>query len=123
MYTLYAVIYLLCCRCDESCISPLSQRLHTQMVSFFCCLLWCQFYNSLCRNLPRRYVLPLMVDEHTPQDQNLVTLLNYKATAKMTKPREVGLNRMHYGYYVLYMKCHVQLHTTLSSGNNLVFLV
>ncbi|XP_068594895.1 beta-carotene 15, 15-dioxygenase 2, like [Brachionichthys hirsutus] len=48
-----------------------------------------EFYNSLCRNLPRRYVLPLTVDEQTPLDQNLVTLRNYKATAKQTKPGEV----------------------------------
>ncbi|KAF3850718.1 hypothetical protein F7725_012490 [Dissostichus mawsoni] len=39
-----------------------------------------KFYNSLCRNLPRRYVLPLTVDKETPMDQNLVT--GYKATAK-----------------------------------------
>ncbi|XP_062418371.1 beta-carotene 15, 15-dioxygenase 2, like isoform X2 [Pungitius pungitius] len=48
-----------------------------------------QFYNSLCRNLPRRYVLPLTVDGKTPMDQNLVTSSNYKATAKKTKPQEV----------------------------------
>ncbi|XP_026177386.1 beta-carotene 15, 15-dioxygenase 2, like isoform X1 [Mastacembelus armatus] len=48
-----------------------------------------KFYNSLCRNLPRRYVLPLTVDEQTPLDQNLVTLHNYKATAKKTNPGEV----------------------------------
>uniref|UniRef100_A0A3Q3E5N9 Beta-carotene 15, 15-dioxygenase 2, like n=1 Tax=Hippocampus comes TaxID=109280 RepID=A0A3Q3E5N9_HIPCM len=47
-----------------------------------------KFYNSLCRNLPRRYVLPLHVDKSTPLDQNLVTSQNYKATAKMTKPGE-----------------------------------
>ncbi|XP_068167104.1 beta-carotene 15, 15-dioxygenase 2, like [Antennarius striatus] len=48
-----------------------------------------EFYNSLCRNLPRRYVLPLTVDKQTPPDQNLVTLHFYKATAKQTKPGEV----------------------------------
>ncbi|CAG5921502.1 unnamed protein product [Menidia menidia] len=48
-----------------------------------------KFYNSLCRNLPRRYVLPLNVDEQTPLDQNLVTLHHCKATAKKTKPGEV----------------------------------
>ncbi|KAF0033398.1 hypothetical protein F2P81_013464 [Scophthalmus maximus] len=48
-----------------------------------------KFYNSLCRNFPRRYVLPLNVDEKTPLDQNLVTLHNYKASAKKTKPGEV----------------------------------
>uniref|UniRef100_A0A672JI00 Beta,beta-carotene 9',10'-oxygenase-like n=1 Tax=Salarias fasciatus TaxID=181472 RepID=A0A672JI00_SALFA len=48
-----------------------------------------KFYNSLCRTLPRRYVLPLTVDEDTPLDQNLVTLPNCTATAKQTKPGEV----------------------------------
>uniref|UniRef100_A0A8C6P8W6 Beta-carotene 15, 15-dioxygenase 2, like n=1 Tax=Nothobranchius furzeri TaxID=105023 RepID=A0A8C6P8W6_NOTFU len=48
-----------------------------------------EFYNSLCRNLPRRYVLPLNVDEQTPLDQNLVTLSYCKATATKTKPGEV----------------------------------
>ncbi|XP_053181819.1 beta-carotene 15, 15-dioxygenase 2, like [Scomber japonicus] len=48
-----------------------------------------KFYNSLCRNLPRRYVLPLTVDEQTPLDRNLVNLGSYKATAKKTKPGEV----------------------------------
>ncbi|MEQ2229503.1 hypothetical protein ILYODFUR_019530 [Ilyodon furcidens] len=47
------------------------------------------FYNSLCRNLPRRYVLPLNVDEQTPLDQNLVMLPNCKATAKKTDSGEV----------------------------------
>uniref|UniRef100_A0A671Y0B8 Beta-carotene 15, 15-dioxygenase 2, like n=1 Tax=Sparus aurata TaxID=8175 RepID=A0A671Y0B8_SPAAU len=51
-----------------------------------------KFYNSLCRNLPRRYVLPLTVDQKTPLDQNLVTLNSFKATATMTKPGEVRLN-------------------------------
>uniref|UniRef100_A0A3Q3JBT1 Beta-carotene 15, 15-dioxygenase 2, like n=1 Tax=Monopterus albus TaxID=43700 RepID=A0A3Q3JBT1_MONAL len=48
-----------------------------------------KFYNSLCRNLPRRYILPLTVDEQTPLDQDLVTLRNYTATAKKTKQGEV----------------------------------
>ncbi|XP_056275598.1 beta-carotene 15, 15-dioxygenase 2, like [Pseudoliparis swirei] len=48
-----------------------------------------KFYNSMCRNLPRRYVLPLTVDEETPLDQNLVLLDNYTATARKTKPGEV----------------------------------
>ncbi|XP_030593065.1 beta,beta-carotene 9',10'-oxygenase-like [Archocentrus centrarchus] len=48
-----------------------------------------EFYNSLCRNLPRRYVLPLTVDERTPLDQNLITLHNCKATARKTKHGEV----------------------------------
>ncbi|XP_047447574.1 beta-carotene 15, 15-dioxygenase 2, like [Mugil cephalus] len=48
-----------------------------------------KFYNSLCRNLPRRYVLPLNVDEQTPLNQNLVTLHNYKAAATKTQPGEV----------------------------------
>ncbi|XP_061586213.1 beta-carotene 15, 15-dioxygenase 2, like [Cololabis saira] len=50
-----------------------------------------KFYNSMCRNLPRRYVLPLNVDEKAPLDQNLVNLHNCKATAKKTKPEEVYL--------------------------------
>ncbi|XP_041855949.1 beta-carotene 15, 15-dioxygenase 2, like [Melanotaenia boesemani] len=50
-----------------------------------------KFYNSLCINLPRRYVLPLDVDEQTPLDKNLVTLHNCKATAMKTKPGEVYL--------------------------------
>ncbi|XP_029685868.1 beta,beta-carotene 9',10'-oxygenase-like [Takifugu rubripes] len=48
-----------------------------------------KFYNSLCRNLPRRYVLPLNVDRQAPLDENLVTLHHCKATAKMIKPGEV----------------------------------
>ncbi|KAJ0067476.1 hypothetical protein NL108_007942, partial [Boleophthalmus pectinirostris] len=48
-----------------------------------------KFYNSLCRNLPRRYVLPLNVDEEMPLDQNLVTLSGYTATAVKTKSNEV----------------------------------
>lgn len=54
----------------------------------------------MCRNLPRRYVLPLTVDEQTPLDQNLVTLHNYKATAETRKPGEVGLNLERYTYSV-----------------------
>lgn len=50
-----------------------------------------KFYNALCRNLPRRYVLPLNVDEQTPLDQNLITLNSYTATAVKTKPKEVFL--------------------------------
>uniref|UniRef100_A0A672JKU7 Beta,beta-carotene 9',10'-oxygenase-like n=1 Tax=Salarias fasciatus TaxID=181472 RepID=A0A672JKU7_SALFA len=55
------------------------------------------FYNSLCRTLPRRYVLPLTVDEDTPLDQNLVTLPNCTATAKQTKPGEVRDELLQYG--------------------------
>ena len=51
----------------------------------------CQFYNSMCRNLPRRYVIPLTVDEDTPMDQNLVNLSLCTATAKKTGPGEVGV--------------------------------
>ncbi|XP_077571311.1 beta-carotene 15, 15-dioxygenase 2, like [Stigmatopora nigra] len=50
-----------------------------------------KFYNTLCRNLPRRYVLPLNINKQTLQDQDLVTSSNYTATAKMTKPGEVYL--------------------------------
>lgn len=48
-----------------------------------------KFYNALCRNLPRRYVLPLTVDDQTPLDQNLVYLQNCKATARKTHAGEV----------------------------------
>ncbi|KAF7663532.1 hypothetical protein LDENG_00207640 [Lucifuga dentata] len=50
-----------------------------------------KFYNLLCRNLPRRYVLPLTVDENIPLDQNLVALHNCKATATKRSPGEVYL--------------------------------
>uniref|UniRef100_A0A8C4ZN65 Beta-carotene 15, 15-dioxygenase 2, like n=1 Tax=Gadus morhua TaxID=8049 RepID=A0A8C4ZN65_GADMO len=50
-----------------------------------------KFYNSMCRNLPRRYVIPLTVDEDTPMDQNLVNLSLCTATAKKTGPGEVYL--------------------------------
>ncbi|KAK0131977.1 Beta,beta-carotene 9',10'-oxygenase [Merluccius polli] len=50
-----------------------------------------KFYNSMCRNLPRRYVIPLTVDEAAPQDQDLVNLSYCKATAKKTRPGEVYL--------------------------------
>ncbi|CAL8248727.1 unnamed protein product [Merluccius merluccius] len=43
----------------------------------------------MCRNLPRRYVIPLTVDEAAPQDQDLVNLSYCKATAKKTRPGEV----------------------------------
>uniref|UniRef100_A0A8C7GDS1 Beta-carotene 15, 15-dioxygenase 2, like n=1 Tax=Oncorhynchus kisutch TaxID=8019 RepID=A0A8C7GDS1_ONCKI len=43
-----------------------------------------KFYNSMCRNLPRRYVLPLTVTDDTPSDQNLVTLPFCQATAVKT---------------------------------------
>ncbi|XP_056144057.1 beta-carotene 15, 15-dioxygenase 2, like [Lampris incognitus] len=50
-----------------------------------------EFYNSLCRNLPRRYVLPLAVTNDTPLDTNLVTLHYCTATARRTGPSEVYL--------------------------------
>lgn len=50
-----------------------------------------KFYNALCRNLPRRYVLPLHVDDQTPLDENLITMNTYTATAVKTKPKEVIL--------------------------------
>ncbi|KAI4900050.1 hypothetical protein NFI96_028263, partial [Prochilodus magdalenae] len=43
-----------------------------------------KFYNSLCTNLPRRYVLPLEVKEEEPNDQNLINLPNTTATAMKT---------------------------------------
>ncbi|KAM8866062.1 beta-carotene 15, 15-dioxygenase 2, like [Synchiropus picturatus] len=48
-----------------------------------------EFYNSLCRNLPRRYVLPLTIDDQTPLDQNLVYLEECKATARKTRTGEI----------------------------------
>ncbi|XP_062310799.1 beta-carotene 15, 15-dioxygenase 2, like [Osmerus eperlanus] len=48
-----------------------------------------KFYNALCRNLPRRYVIPLTVDKDTPTDQNLITLGNCQATAVKNKKGEV----------------------------------
>ncbi|KAJ3603431.1 hypothetical protein NHX12_028177 [Muraenolepis orangiensis] len=50
-----------------------------------------KFYNSMCRNLPRRYVIPLTVDKNAPGDQNLVNLSYCKATATQTRPGEVYL--------------------------------
>lgn len=79
------------------CFVWLLPRLHLQRNQsntflFLSDFFW-QFYNGLCRNLPRRYVLPLTVDEMTPPDHNLVTLPNYTATAKKTKQGEVGKTR------------------------------
>ncbi|KAL0979647.1 hypothetical protein UPYG_G00187750 [Umbra pygmaea] len=48
-----------------------------------------KFYNSMCRNLPRRYVLPLAVTDDTPCNQNLVTLPFCQATAVKTGCGEV----------------------------------
>merc|ERR1719184_295003 len=50
-----------------------------------------KFYNALCRNLPRRYALPLNVDSATPLNENLIKLPYLKAKAVMTKPGEVFL--------------------------------
>lgn len=72
--------------CDSDCYC----RCHTHSSHTSDC--FCQFYNSMCRNLPRRYVLPLTVDEQTPVDQNLVSLHNYKATAMKLISGEVRLN-------------------------------
>lgn len=43
-----------------------------------------QFFNSLCTNLPRRYVLPLDVKENEPNDHNLINLPYTTATAVKT---------------------------------------
>uniref|UniRef100_A0A6Q2YIN7 Beta-carotene 15, 15-dioxygenase 2, like n=1 Tax=Esox lucius TaxID=8010 RepID=A0A6Q2YIN7_ESOLU len=48
-----------------------------------------KFYNSMCRNLPRRYVLPLTVTDDTPSNQNLVTMPFCQATAVKTGRGEV----------------------------------
>ncbi|XP_067262136.1 beta-carotene 15, 15-dioxygenase 2, like [Chanodichthys erythropterus] len=44
-----------------------------------------KFFNSLCTNLPRRYVLPLDVKEEEPNDHNLINLPYTTATAVKTK--------------------------------------
>uniref|UniRef100_A0A673JE69 Beta,beta-carotene 9',10'-oxygenase-like n=1 Tax=Sinocyclocheilus rhinocerous TaxID=307959 RepID=A0A673JE69_9TELE len=43
-----------------------------------------KFFNSLCTNLPRRYVLPLDVKEDEPNDHNLINLPYTTATAVKT---------------------------------------
>lgn len=49
------------------------------------CIYWLfQFFNSLCTNLPRRYVLPLDVKEEEPNDLNLINLPYTTATAVKT---------------------------------------
>uniref|UniRef100_A0A8C3ASQ3 Beta-carotene 15, 15-dioxygenase 2, like n=1 Tax=Cyclopterus lumpus TaxID=8103 RepID=A0A8C3ASQ3_CYCLU len=79
----------MCCGDDGEVIGNFTlENLRRGFSSCLSDFVW-QFYNSMCRNLPRRYVLPLTVDEETPLDQNLVSLQNYKATAKKTKPGEV----------------------------------
>uniref|UniRef100_A0A3Q3E0F0 Beta-carotene oxygenase 2b n=1 Tax=Hippocampus comes TaxID=109280 RepID=A0A3Q3E0F0_HIPCM len=40
-----------------------------------------EVYNTLCRIFPRRFVLPLNVDDKTPYDQNLNSLPNSSATS------------------------------------------
>lgn len=91
-------------------IIPFSQRSNSHYILCFSCFS-CQFYNALCRNLPRRYVLPLSVDQHTPLDQNLVTLHYCAATATMTAPGEVGPPGMQYAHCV-YM-CVLTVHQTI----------
>lgn len=44
-----------------------------------------KFFNSLCTNLPRRYVLPLNVKEDEPNDQNLINLPYTTARAVKTQ--------------------------------------
>lgn len=44
-----------------------------------------EFFNALCTNLPRRYVLPLEVNEEAPNDQNL-NRLSYTTASAMKTP-------------------------------------
>lgn len=107
-----STLYLFGCDCSWGCIAPFIQ---TQIVgslffSYPSDFFW-QFYNSLCRNLPRRYALPLSVDEQTPADENLITLHNCKATARMTKPGEVGVNSMSFlPVVVIFLTVHYWLY-------------
>ncbi|KAG9261489.1 beta,beta-carotene 9',10'-oxygenase-like [Astyanax mexicanus] len=55
-----------------------------------------KFYNSLCTNLPRRYVLPLEVNGEEPNDKNLISLPNTTATAVKT---ETGVFCTHENLY------------------------
>ncbi|KAK7925536.1 hypothetical protein WMY93_007846 [Mugilogobius chulae] len=48
-----------------------------------------QVYNSLCRNFPRRFVLPLNVTNDTPTDQNLNTRPDSEATCVKVSKDEV----------------------------------
>lgn len=44
-------------------------------------LFFCQMYNTMCRPLPRRFVLPLNITSETPLEQNLNTRPDSTATA------------------------------------------
>ncbi|KAI7813591.1 beta-carotene 15, partial [Triplophysa rosa] len=55
-----------------------------------------KFFNSMCTNLPRRYVLPLDVKENDTNDQNLINLQNTTATAVKT---ETGVFLTHEDLY------------------------
>lgn len=103
-------------KCAQTILCHVKTSFYNRILYLFSlCLsdfLW-QFYNSLCRNLPRRYVLPLTVDEQTPLNQNLVTLNNYKATAKLTKPEEVGLNWGRRRVIVVMKELYLTVHHTL----------
>ncbi|XP_052432870.1 beta-carotene oxygenase 2b [Carassius gibelio] len=48
-----------------------------------------EVYNTMCRVFPRRFVLPLNTDSHTPCGQNLNTRLNSTATAIKTDNNKV----------------------------------
>lgn len=51
------------------------------------------------------------MDEQTPADENLITLHNCKATARMTKPGEVGANSMHFlPIVVIFLTVHYWLY-------------
>nr|XP_015807564.2 beta-carotene oxygenase 2b [Nothobranchius furzeri] len=64
-----------------------------------------EVYNTLCRVFPRRFVLPLTVDSHTPYNQNLINLPNSTATSIRMDENKVlcthedlhGEDLLHYG--------------------------
>ncbi|XP_048098900.1 beta-carotene 15, 15-dioxygenase 2, like isoform X2 [Alosa alosa] len=56
-----------------------------------------KFYNGLCTNLPRRYVLPLDVNDQTPVNENMVTLPF--CTAKAVKMADGRIYCVHENLY------------------------
>lgn len=49
-----------------------------------------QVYNTLCRVFPRRFILPLSVNEDTPYDCNLNNRPDSTATSMRTAKDKVG---------------------------------
>ncbi|KAM7413682.1 hypothetical protein PAMA_020862 [Pampus argenteus] len=48
-----------------------------------------EVYNSMCKNFPRRFVLPINVDHDTPYEQNLNNRLNSTATSIRVEKNKV----------------------------------